>query len=86
MFADKPNVVVESGVFPSLYVKCNYHIIFSKFNVNVFYSPPYQRLIWDYRGGYSPRPLFFVLVSFFSEHLALSATTTTTTITTIQYY
>ena len=43
-----PNFIVESGVFPSLYVKCH-HQIFSKLNLNVVYPPPYQHLIWDYK-------------------------------------
>ena len=49
IFADKPNLIVESGAFPSLHVKCHYQIIYSKLNLNVAYPPPYQRLIWDYK-------------------------------------
>ena len=49
IFADKPNLIVESGVFPSLHVKCHHQIIYSKLNLNVIYPPPYQRLIWDYK-------------------------------------
>ena len=49
IFADKPNLIVESGVFPSLHVKCPHQIIYSKLNLNVVYPPPYQRLIWDYK-------------------------------------
>ena len=49
IFADKPNLIVESGVLPSLHVKCHHQIIFSKLNLNVFYPPPYQRLVWDYK-------------------------------------
>ena len=46
---DKPNLIVEGGLFWSLYVKCYHQIIFSKFNLNVVYLPLYQRLIWDYK-------------------------------------
>ena len=49
IFADKPNFIVESGVFPSLHVNCHQQIIYSKLNLNVIYPPPYQRLIWDYK-------------------------------------
>ena len=48
IFAGKLNLVVESGVFPSFYVKSHHQIIFSKLNLDVVY-PPYQRLIWDYK-------------------------------------
>ena len=30
IFADKPNLIVESGVFPSLHLKCHHQIIYSK--------------------------------------------------------
>ena len=49
IFADKPNLIVESGVFPSLHVKCHHQIVFSKLNLNVFYPPPYQLLLWVYK-------------------------------------
>ena len=52
IFANKPNLLVGNGVFPSLYVKCHHQIIFSKFNLNVVYPPPYQRLLWDYKKAY----------------------------------
>ena len=48
-FADKSNLIVQSGVFPSLYVKCHHQIIFSKLNLNVAHPPPCQRLKWDYK-------------------------------------
>ena len=48
IFADKPNFIAESGVFPSPYVKCHCQIIFSKLNLNALYPPLYQHLIWDY--------------------------------------
>ena len=48
-FADKPNLIVESGVFPSLHAKCHHQIIYSKLNLNVIYPPPYQHLICDYK-------------------------------------
>ena len=49
IFAEKPNLIVESGVFPSPHEKCHPQILYSKLNLNVVYSPPYQRLIWGYK-------------------------------------
>ena len=39
IFADKPNLLVESGVFPSLRIKCRHKIVYSKLNLNVVYLP-----------------------------------------------
>ena len=33
----------------SLHIKCHHQIVFSKINLNVFYPPPYQGLVWDYK-------------------------------------
>ena len=33
IFADKPNLIVESRVFPSLHVKCHHQIVYSKLNL-----------------------------------------------------
>ena len=50
IFADKPNLIVESGVLPSLHViNCHHQLIYSKLNLNVIYPLPYQRLVWDYK-------------------------------------
>ena len=37
IFEDKLNLIVESGVFPSLYVKFHDQMIFSKLNLNIIY-------------------------------------------------
>ena len=49
IFADKPSLIVESDIFPTLHVKCHHQIVCSKLNLNVIYPPPYQCLIWDYK-------------------------------------
>ena len=49
IFADKPNLIVENGVLPSLHVKCHRQLIYSKLNFNVIYPPSYQHLVWDYK-------------------------------------
>ena len=41
---------MESGVFPSLHVKCHHQMVYSKLNLNVVVCPsPCQRLICDYK-------------------------------------
>ena len=49
VFTDQPNLSVNSGVHASLHPNCHHHITHSNFNLNIYYPPPYQRLIWDYK-------------------------------------
>ena len=35
------NIVVKSGVHPSLHPNRHHQIIFAKFNFKIFYPPPY---------------------------------------------
>ena len=49
IFTNQGNLSVNSGVQTSLHPKCKHHIIHSSFNLNIYYPPPYQRLIWDYK-------------------------------------
>ena len=48
IFIDQPNFIVGSGVHPSLHPNCHHQITFSRYNLNVEYPPPYERLVWDY--------------------------------------
>ena len=48
IFTDQPNLVVDSGVHPSLHPNCHHQIIFCKFNLMIQYPPPYECLVWDY--------------------------------------
>ena len=41
IFTSQPNIVVESGVHPSLHPNCHLQIIFVKFNLKIYYPPPY---------------------------------------------
>ena len=53
IFTTQPNMVLESGVHHSLYQNCYHQVIFSKFNLNIYYSPPYERtmkLAWSVIG------------------------------------
>ena len=49
VFTDQPNLSVNSGVHASLHPNCHHQITYSNFNLNIYYPPPYQRLIWDYK-------------------------------------
>ena len=49
IFTDQPNLVVNYGIQASLNSKCHHQITHCKFNLNIKYPPPYERLVWDYR-------------------------------------
>ena len=49
IFTDQPNLVVDSGVRPSLHTNCHHQITFCKFKLITEYPPAYQHLIWDYK-------------------------------------
>ena len=38
----------DSGVHPSLHSNRHHQITYWKLNLNIEYSPPYERLVWDY--------------------------------------
>ena len=39
---------MDSGVHASFHVNCHHQIIFAKFNVQIYYPPPYERFKWYY--------------------------------------
>ena len=45
IFTDQPNLVVDSGVHPSLYPNCHHQIIFCKFNLMIKYPPSCEHLV-----------------------------------------
>ena len=49
IFKSQPNLVVESGVHPSLHPNCHHQIVFAKLNLMISYPPPYSRDVWHYR-------------------------------------
>ena len=49
IFTTQPNIVVESGVHPSLHPNCHHQIVFAKFNLQIYLPPPYPREIWHYK-------------------------------------
>ena len=49
IFTNQPNLSVNSRVHSSLHPNCHHQIVFTSFNLDIYYLPPYQRLIWDYK-------------------------------------
>ena len=49
IFTDQPNLVVGSGVHPSLHTNCHHQITYCKFNLIIEYPPHYQHLVWHYK-------------------------------------
>ena len=45
IFRDHSNVIVDSGVHPSLHSNCHHQITHCKVNLKVEYPPPYERLV-----------------------------------------
>ena len=48
IFTSQPNLVLESGIHSSLHSNCHHQIVFAKFNLSIFYPPPYERTVWYY--------------------------------------
>ena len=42
-------MVVNSGVHFSLHANCHHQIVFAKFDLKVYYPPPYEREVWHYQ-------------------------------------
>ena len=54
IFISKPNLVVESGVHPSLISTCHHQITFAKVSFKVILPSPYEREIWHYKRAQIP--------------------------------
>ena len=48
VFTSQENLVTSSGVHSSLHPNCHHKIVFSNFNLKIYYPPPYECLIWKY--------------------------------------
>ena len=48
IFIDQLKLVVDSGVHPSFHTNCHHQITYCNINLMIVYSPPYERLVWDY--------------------------------------
>ena len=51
IFTNQPNLVINSGIKPSLHENCHHQITYAKFNLQIIYPPTYQRLVWDYKNA-----------------------------------
>ena len=49
IFTSPPNLVIESGVHSSLHENCHHQITSAKFNLKIYYQPPYERGVWRYQ-------------------------------------
>ena len=49
IFTDQPNLVVDSGVHPSLHTNCHHQITYCNINLMIVYPPPYEHFVWDYK-------------------------------------
>ena len=45
-FTSHSNMVLDSGVHSSLHPNSHHQIVFVKFDLKVFYLPPYERHVW----------------------------------------
>ena len=48
IFTFQRNLVMESEIHSSLHLNCHHQIVFSKFNLSIFYLPSYERTAWYY--------------------------------------
>ena len=48
IFTSQNNLVTNSGVPFSLHSNCHHQIIFPKFNLKIYFPPPYERVVWEY--------------------------------------
>ena len=48
IFTLQQNLVMESGIHLSLHSTYHHQITFDRFNLSIFYPPPYERTVWYY--------------------------------------
>ena len=51
IFRSQPNFVMESGVHSSLHKNCHLQMTYEKFNLQIYYAPPYERDVWHYQNA-----------------------------------
>ena len=49
IFSSQPNLVMSSGIHSPPHQNCHHQIIFAKFNLKVYYPPPYEREVWHFK-------------------------------------
>ena len=48
IFTDQPNLIVDSGVYPSLHEQCHHQIVYGKLSVSNIALPSHTRIVWYY--------------------------------------
>ena len=48
IFTSQRKLVIKSGVQPSLHPNCHNHLVFAKFDLSIYYPPPYGKTVWYY--------------------------------------
>ena len=51
IFTDHSNLVINNEIRPSLHENYHHQITYVKYNLQIIYPPPYQRLVWDYKNA-----------------------------------
>ena len=51
IFTNQPNLVIDSGVYPSLHTNCNHQVVHCKLNLNIKFLLSYESFVWDYKKG-----------------------------------
>ena len=46
IFTSIPNYLMESGVQPSFEPNCHHQLVFAKFDLSIYYPPPFERTVW----------------------------------------
>ena len=70
IFASQPNLIIDSGVHPSLFQTCHHQVIFAKINLKFYLPPPYNREVWSY--NHAKVEQINRAISSFDWHRALS--------------
>ena len=48
IFTNQSNLVLESGIHPSLYNMCHHQIVYAKLSLKIHVPPSYKREVWNY--------------------------------------
>ena len=49
IFTLQPNLIIESGIHPSLHPNSHHQIVYAKFNLLIHFPPHYSREVWHYK-------------------------------------
>ena len=49
IFTSQPNLVMDAGIHPSLHASFHHQIVYAKFNLKIYYPPPYEREVWHFQ-------------------------------------